>query len=148
MKKSWKQSQPPQLFCPGTKRIFDFSSFVIHILCLSFVVFKAQECIEKFLDKPETTNVSIEQASKHDYPAISICLNDYDSFYGKTLSKCNLTFDDYFYNNIWVGRNGSHEFCKDPLKLYEEMAKNPFDTMISNITAFGDDLDEYPLLIC
>ena len=146
MKKSKKQSQPPQLFCPGTKRIFDFSSFVIHILCLSFVVFKAQECIEKFLDKPETTNVSIEQASKHDYPAISICLNDYDSFYGKTLSKCNLTFDDYFYNNIWVGRNGSHEFCKDPLKLYEEMAKNPFDAMISNITALDDDSGEYPLV--
>ena len=143
MKKLRKQSQPQKLF--GAQKILDFVSFVIHILCLSFVLFKAQECIEKFIDKPETTNVSIEQASKHDYPAITICLNDFNSFYGKTLSKCNLTVNDYFHNNVWEGSNGSHEFCKDPWKLYEEMTKNPFDAMIKNITASNDDLDKYQL---
>ena len=128
-----------------TRKLFDFVSSVITIFCLSFVIYKAQECMVKFLDKPESTDVSIEHASKHDYPAISICLNDIDSFYAQTLEKCNLTVDDYKYNNVWLGSNGNHEFCKDPLKLYEEMTKNPFDAVINSIVASNDDIDDIKL---
>lgn len=121
------------------RKIFDFVSFVITIFCLSFVIYKAQECVVKYLDKPESTDVSIEHASKHDYPAISICLNDMDSFYASTLQKCNLTVDDYMYNNVWVGSNVSHDFCQDPFKLFEEMTGNPFNSIINRISASDEE---------
>ena len=126
-------------------KLFNFVSYVITFLCLLFVIYKAQECFAKFLDKPESTDVLIEHAAKHDYPTISVCLNDIDSFHAETLKKCNLTVDDYKYNNIWVGNNQTHEFCNDPLKLYEEMTGNPSDSLINSIYGSNDDIDSFNL---
>ena len=123
----------------ATKRsIFDFVSLIITLLCVSFVAYKAQECIAKYVSEPESTDVAIERASKHKYPAISICLNDIDSFYGETLVKCNLTTTDYKDNDRWRG-TGNDEFCQDPEKLYEEMTGDPFNSVISYILASNDD---------
>ena len=61
----------------------------ITIFCIGFVIYKAEECFDKFLKKPESTDVSIAHAYKHPYPAISICLDYNVDLYNKTLTKCN-----------------------------------------------------------
>ena len=117
--------------------LFDTLSFIINLLCLSFVIYKSEQCIAKFISKPESAKVSIEDPANHPYPAISICLNDVDSFYAETLKKCNLTADDYRIGLVWGG-SGEHEFCQDPEKLYEEMTGDPYDLLISDITGMNE----------
>ena len=53
--------------------IFNALSFIINLLCMSFVIYKSEQCIAKFISKPESAKVSIEDPVKYPYPAISIC---------------------------------------------------------------------------
>ena len=124
------------------EKIFQWASSILTLLCIAFVVYKSTECLMKYFKNLESSNVSIEDAAKHDYPAISICLNDPDSFHEETLKKCNLTLDDYKHSHIWVG-DGSEDFCKDPLKLYEEMTKDPFNSIITDVVMVGMNYDSF-----
>ena len=112
---------------------FEVASLILTTFCLSFVVYKSQECLEKYFKHLQSSTVSIEDALKYDYPAVSICLNDLDSFYEPTLKKCNLSSDEYRGHDKWVG-NGTEDFCKDPLALYEEMTKDPFKSIVSAVS--------------
>ena len=123
------------------------------MFCAGFVLYKGHECFAKFLGTPQTSHVSIEQAYKHDYPAITICYgNSFEKqqIYDNTLAKCNLTHDQYFIWNIWVG-NGTEDFCSDPAKLYDKMTGER-QTIIDMIqlTSFGQNIvgkDEYFQLV-
>ena len=112
---------------------FQLASLILTVFCLFFVAYKSQECLEKYLKNLQSSTVAIEDASKHDYPAASICLNDLDAFYLETLKKCNLTPNEYRWDEIWTG-NGTEDFCNDPSALYEEMTKDPFNSVVSAVT--------------
>ena len=96
-------------------------SFTLKIACIIFVVYQTQKCIRKFCEDPKTTDVNIEHASKHPYPAVSICYNDFAKYSANLLS-CNLTLDSYYYEYKWT-----NEFCKDAELLYEKMVGSPSD---------------------
>ena len=111
------------LFSFAKQSIFDILSIVITLFCIGFVIYKGEECFSKYLENPKSTDVAIEHAHKHPYPAISICQNDIYSNYEGTLKKCNLTYLDYYNDFKWVGL-GSEAFCSDPAELYRVMTGN------------------------
>ena len=96
-------------------------SFTLKIACIVFVVYQTQKCIWKFSEDPKTTDVNIEHASKHPYPAVSICYNDWKK-YSTNLISCNLTLNSYYYEYKWTS-----ELCKDAEMLYEKMVGKPSD---------------------
>ena len=63
-----------------TNWTYKLFSSVLKLACIVFVVYQTQKCIGKFCRNPKTTDVEIEHASKHPYPAVSICHNDFDMY--------------------------------------------------------------------
>ena len=130
--------------CTFTKqRIFDILSIIITLFCIGFVIYKGEECFAKFIEKPKSTDVTIEHSHKHPYPAISICNHNFYEDYNDTLNKCNLTSSEYYDENTesykWVG-SGSEVYCSDPANLYRSMTKDRFSILRDVWTA--DDNDE------
>ena len=91
------------------------------IACIIFAAYQTHKCIRKFSEDPKTTDVAIEHASKHPYPAVSICYNDWGK-YSANLLGCNLTMDSYYYEYKWTS-----EYCKDGQMVYEKMVGQPSD---------------------
>ena len=116
-----------------TKVCFEALSISLTLVCLASVIYQSADCFAKFLGQPKTTSIDIEEAFLNPYPSITICYADIVHVYEETLKKCNLTYDHYYGNNIWIG-NGTETFCKDPLLLYEEMTKGDFILGQINLT--------------
>ena len=94
---------------------------------MGFLIYQTTKCIYKFVDGKKGTDVSIAEASKQEYPAITICpLKIYvdDSVYADNLKKCNLSPEEYFDQAKWVG-TGESGWCKDPAELYEKVVGSP-----------------------
>ena len=100
--------------------VFDIVSHLITFACLIFVGFQSQKCIQKYLRNPKSTEVSIELASKHPYPDITLCRSDFE-VYDKNLENCNLSGKTYIENFDWYGN------CSDSAKVFETMVGKPSD---------------------
>ena len=94
---------------------------ILSTICLIFVIYQAHKCLKKFIEKPKSTEVSIQEASKFDYPDLTFCHADHEIFNEK-LKACNLTIDDYEASQIWSSNN-----CRDPEKLYSDVIGIPDD---------------------
>ena len=57
----------------GVVRLRICLSMMIIAICYSITSWQTMQCIAKFLDKPQGTKLSIENAKLHPYPAITIC---------------------------------------------------------------------------
>ena len=106
--------------------IVEAISYIFTLGCFVFVMYQACSCLHKYLAKPKSTDVTIDLASKHAYPAITFCLDD-TSIFGEVLQTCNLTYDDYFKGNKWLGS------CKDPAYLNEQVARELLSEMITSL---------------
>ena len=73
-----------------------FSKITIHFTCFVFVVYQAHKCINKYMNYPKASHVSIQDAGSQLYPEITFCRNLRNSDYYNTLKDCNLTVEDYF----------------------------------------------------
>ena len=98
--------------------VFAGVSHLITVACLIFVAFQTQKCIQKYLKNPKSTEVSIELASKHPYPDITLCRSDFE-LYDKNLENCNLSGKSYIENFDWYGK------CSDPEEVFKTMVGNP-----------------------
>ena len=107
--------------------IFNTLSLAMFLFCTAFVIYKSTECFTKFLKRPQSNEVSIEHASKHPYPTITICPVNKDFL--ETL--CNIADAEYKYNAKWFGTEGNQTICSDPEKLFDAMASGPEDTVDS-----------------
>ena len=98
-----------------------FSKITIHFTCFVFVVYQAHKCINinKYMNYPKASHVSIQDAGSQLYPEITFCRNLRNSDYYNTLKDCNLTVEDYFDYHKWVGNTGP--------ELYEQLSKNTSD---------------------
>ena len=72
--------------------------FSITFGCFAFVLWQSVQCIEKYIEKPQGTRLSLQHASKiHQFPAITICpailSNTYDADH---LIKCGLRYDNNY----------------------------------------------------
>ena len=66
---------------------------VVTVLCLIFVIWQAIQCCSKYVGKPKATELTIEKAAKHSFPAITICPDAFggDPVKGTPMSKYNMT---------------------------------------------------------
>ena len=116
-----------------TNWTYKLFSSVLKLACIVFVVYQTQKCIGKFCRNPKTTDVEIEHASKHPYPAVSICHNDFD-MYSKNLLDCNLTLDSYYYEYKWTSK-----ICPNPKFVYQKMVGKPSDFIHSLVILNQDE---------
>ena len=94
-------------------------SILATLVCAGVLLAIGSKCLSKFNEKLKGANVGIVQASTQPYPAITICpLRVYyeNEKYIESLSKCNLTTEEYSDNGTWWS-----ETCTDPVKLYNDI---------------------------
>ena len=104
------------------KTIFiEFVTYIFTFACFIFVMYQGCQCLSKYLAKPKSTDVTIDLASNHSYPGITICFESETDIFDSILHECNLTFNDYFVENKWIGINQSIEICRDPAKLNQKL---------------------------
>ena len=67
----------------------------ISLACLAFVFWQSVQCIEKYIENPQGTKLSLQRTSElHQFPAITICpFQKYDE---DNLKKCGLRYDKLF----------------------------------------------------
>ena len=119
------------------KRIVSQSfSIFIELGCFLFVFIQTYQCIEKYINDPQGTDIRIVEGTRETYPDITICPL-YGTSYTEVLKQCNLTHELYFSYGIWIG-TGSHEFCSKPDKLFEEMTKSAFEGFEITYMDFDD----------
>ena len=112
------------------------AKILINIACLIFVLYQAQKCVRKYVGILQSVDVSIERASKHQFPELTFCPKGSKIVIQK-LRGCNLTYSDYFYNNNWIGN------CTNGQDAFEKTATVPKDFFDGVVI----DSDDYPLNI-
>ena len=71
----------------GIVRLRTCLSMVIIAICYSITSWQAMQCIVKYLDEPQGTKLSIENAKLHPYPAITICPLEPSKTYNEIILK-------------------------------------------------------------
>ena len=99
-----------------------FCKFLIFCFCCSFVADRGYTCLEKFLQKPQSVEISYQFIGDLDFPSIAFCPQtggkNLQPFNKKVLKSCNLTLKEYHTTGPWIGKNG---LCNDPKKLYKDL---------------------------
>ena len=104
-------------FRPEVQQIFNILSYCTTLFCIGFVIYKGRECIAKFLTKPESSIVTIEHASKHNYPSLTFCLpNPYNS---EILAKCSIQPFEYRYPSQTVTLAIRDSLVRDDILEYQ-----------------------------
>ena len=72
--------------------------FFVTLACFAFVFWQSVQCIEKYIEKPKGTKLSLIHASEtHHFPAVTICpLHPADIFNKTHLRNCGLRYDNIF----------------------------------------------------
>ena len=80
--------------------IFNIFTFILTLGCFIFVIYQGRECVIKYINKPKSTDVNIEHASKNPYPSLTLCPKTKKGdekgleLMENILEKCNLTLVD------------------------------------------------------
>ena len=53
--------------------IKNVSSYSVTIGCFVFVSWQSFNCIKKYIDAPQGTQMSLQYTAKHQFPAITLC---------------------------------------------------------------------------
>ena len=92
--------------------------------------------MDKFLSKPESSNVKYDSSENHLFPVFTFCgvpdkkgcsKGAFDEF---ELRKCDITLHDYIHGN-WVNKKAKYEFCNDPEILFAKLVLGREDLNIS-----------------
>ena len=78
-----------------------FVSIILFIGCTAFVAFRGYKCFDKYLKKPQHSEISFQSSKNHPFPSFTLCLSKKDSYNTDLLKKCQLEPDDYI-----LGPNG------------------------------------------
>ena len=106
-------------------------TFIFSLSCVSIVFYQGYNCWIKYKSNPQTTQVSIEKATR--FPDITFC--PHGDFYKKRNNDCNISAFDYFINNQWNGTLN----CSDPIKLHKSIVGDVKD-LVSSISLYDEDL--------
>ena len=81
--------------------------FSISLACFTFVLWQSVQCIEKYIEKPQGTKLSLKHTSQiNQYPAISICPYDKGSKFDEDhLKRCGLRYENIFFSDDTNYRN-------------------------------------------
>ena len=121
----------------------NFLVFVSNILfmgCTAFVTFRGYKCFDKYLKKPQHSEISFQSSKDHPFPSFTLCLSKKDSYNTDLLKECQLEPNDYRFGSKWVGIGGTD--CTDPKILHTKAVANYEDLEIEHIeivTHVNDD---------
>ena len=75
-----------------------FTYFSISLACFVFVSWQSIQCIQKYIEKPQATKLSLQHTSEiPQFPAITICPRNLSAKYDEDhLNKCGLRYDNIF----------------------------------------------------
>ena len=131
-----------QLF---TKKNFVvFISTILFIGCAAFVAFRGYKCFDKYLKKPQHSEISFQSSKNHPFPSFTLCLSEKDSYNtDQLLFKCQLEPSKYYIGSQWVGKGGIN--CTDPKILHSKAVANYKDLEIEfiNILTYANDVGNY-----
>ena len=68
---------------------------LLFIGCAIFVIIRGQKCFQKFLEKPQKTQISYEFTGNIDFPVITICETKEDAYDENVFEQCQLNISDY-----------------------------------------------------
>ena len=98
---------------------------LLFIGCAIFVIIRGQKCFQKFLEKPQKTQISYEFTGNIDFPVITICETKEDAYDENVFEQCQLNVSDYKKNGPWSSNGDS--FCRNPKDLYNKVSFKPKD---------------------
>ena len=113
---------------------------LIFLLCLGVVLWQCWKCGTKFVRKPKGTHISVIKPTM--FPSVTICPQPFTNttLNTTTLSKCGITWKQYFKSARWS--NQGIENCTNPKSLFYEIIWNPED-LISKFGIRGYDFNSY-----
>ena len=101
----------PQNVCYWIKQLF--RAFVF-LCCLGIVIWQCWRCMEKFLSKPQLTQLSIVNSAGNLFPSITVCPAKSNN--STIFSDCGITESQYRQGGIWS--NKDIDGCGDPKELF------------------------------
>ena len=104
------------------KNFLAFVSTILFIGCAAFVAFRGYKCFDKYLKRPQHSEISIQLSKNHPFPSFTLCLSKKDSYNTDLLKKCQLNPVDYIWRAKWVGKGGIN--CTDPKILHSKAVAN------------------------
>ena len=70
------------------KNFLAFVSTILFIGCAAFVAFRGYKCFDKYLKKPQHSEISFESSKNHPFPSFTLCLSEVDSYNTNLLKEC------------------------------------------------------------
>ena len=84
------------MFCVNKKCLQITLSLFITGACLTFVSFQSKKCISKYINNPQGTKLSLQNAGTiHHFPAITIC--DHITLDDGQLKRCGIRYDSEYF---------------------------------------------------
>ena len=89
-----------------------FFAFILFASCFLFVAYRGYECLEKFLNKTQATDITYQSSEVLNFPSVTFCpkvdnmlkLSAFPKpFKVEELAKCNLTWQQYAHDGHWIG---------------------------------------------
>ena len=110
-------------------------SLVLFLGCASFVTHRGYACFLKYLEKPEAIDVAFKSSASQVafFPLITFCSWN-KPLKENILKECNLTAEDYFKKNMWVGQG--HANCTNP-KVLKDQIHYGLDDLWQDIAKFS-----------
>ena len=118
-----------QLFT--TDNAYVFISTILFFGCIAFVAYRGYRCFDKYLKKPEHTEISYKSSKSYPFPSFTLCALYKDSYNGNQMKECQLERSDYIEGGTWVGKGGNN--CTDPKILHNQVAGSDEDLGIKGI---------------
>ena len=110
---------------------FVFVSTIFFIGCTAFVVYRGYRCFDKYLKKPEHTEISYKSSKSYPFPSFTLCTSYKQSYNGDQMKECQLEKYEYLKGGKWVGTN-----CTDPKILHNQVAATYEDLGIKGIQIY------------
>jgi hypothetical protein len=118
-----------QLFT--TDNAYVFISTILFLGCIAFVAYRGYRCFDKYLKKPEHTEISYKSSKSYPFPSFTLCALYKDSYNGNQMKKCQLERSDYIEGGTWVGKGGNN--CTDPKILHNQVAASYEDLVFKGM---------------
>ena len=111
-----------------------FVSTIFFIGCTAFVVYRGYRCFDKYLKKPEHTEISYKSSKNYPFPSFTLCTRYKQSYNDYQMKECQLERSEYLEGGTWIGKGGSN--CTDPKIFLTQVSASYEDLGIEKIHIF------------
>ena len=126
-----------QNVCYWIKQIF---RTLVFLCCLGIVIWQCWRCLEKFLSRPQGTQLTIVKSAGKMFPSVTVCPATSNN--STLLSVCNIKQKLYYKKGIWS--NQDIDGCGDPKELFYSTTWKLEDLVSAvSVTSFTDSVTKF-----